>query len=690
MQSFRTELENPVVEKDIIELEEKISLFNKGKIDQEKFRSLRLARGVYGQRQEGVQMIRIKLPFGKVTAQQLRTLADVSDEYSNGNLHITTRQDIQIHYVSLDRTPELWAQLESSDITLREACGNTVRNITASEDAGIHPDEPFDVSPYAYATFKYFLRHPIQQDLGRKIKISFSSTENDSAYSFIHDLGFIPKIKNGLRGFKVLIGGGLGAQPLLAQIAHEFLPEDELIPFIEGLIRVFDRYGERSKRFKARLKYILKDIGIEQLLKRVEDTRSSWKYQKYPIDHEVWRPGAPKSIKDHYGIKYNEAEYALWKRTNTFEQKQKGYYGVYANVQLGNFNSDKARKVADLVDEIAADDIRLTIGQNFLIKFVRPEALPYVFEQLKALGFAKPGHGSVADITSCPGTDTCNLGISNSTQVAKELEKLIHSQYKELLHNNDIKIKISGCMNSCGQHGLANIGWHGSSLKKEDKILPALQILLGGGNLGDGNGRVGQKVIKIPSKRGPEALRFILDDYQDNHQEGEYFNTYFDRNGKDYFYQLLKPLANLETLTPADYLDWGQEETFARAVGLGECAGVVIDLVATLIYEAEEKLAWSQEAFEKGLYADAIYNTYASMLSGAKALLLKEEIKTNTHRKIISDFQTYFVATKKLDLNGFNFEAYILQIDHNVPSEEFAQTYLNQGLQFFNKVKALK
>ncbi|HEX3165615.1 MAG TPA: nitrite/sulfite reductase, partial [Chitinophagaceae bacterium] len=225
MQSFRTELENPLVEKDILELEKKIRLFREGKMDEEKFRSLRLARGVYGQRQQGVQMVRIKLPYGKMTLAQWKRIADVSDEYSTGNLHLTTRQDIQIHFVSLDRTPEMWNELEKDDVTIREACGNTVRNITASDIAGIDPDEPFDVTPYAHAMFEYFLRKPVCQEMGRKFKIAFSSSEKDTALVFMHDLGVIPRIKfidgKEVRGFKVLVGGGLGAQPHLAITTHE-------------------------------------------------------------------------------------------------------------------------------------------------------------------------------------------------------------------------------------------------------------------------------------------------------------------------------------------------------------------------------------------------------------------------------------------------------------------------------------
>src|SRR5690606_21594660 len=292
MQSFRTELENNIVEQDIIDLEKKIALFNGGNIDKEKFRSLRLARGIYGQRQPGVQMIRIKLPYGRVSSDQLRRICKVSDEYSTGRLHITTRQDIQIHYVSLDRTPELWAELERDDITIREACGSTVRNVTASETAGIDPNEPFDVTPYADAAFKYFLRNPISQEMGRKFKISFSSSDDDTALSYLHDLGFIPKMKvidgKEIRGFKVLVGGGLGSQPRHAEFYSDFIPTDQIIPFAEGVIRVFDRYGERAKRMKARMKFLIKDIGIEAFLELVKQETKALPFKSYPIAHEEY------------------------------------------------------------------------------------------------------------------------------------------------------------------------------------------------------------------------------------------------------------------------------------------------------------------------------------------------------------------------------------------------------------------
>ena len=643
MNSFRTELEDPIVQKDIIDLEKKIKEFREGKIHDEKFRSLRLARGIYGQRQPGVQMIRIKLPFGKVSFKQLLRMADISDEYAISNLHLTTRQDIQIHYVSLDRTPELWAKLEQDDITLREACGNTVRNVTASPTAGIDPKEPFDVSPYAHATFKYFLRNPICQEMGRKFKIAFSSSDADTAFTYIHDLGFIPKliIQDGeeIRGFKVLFGGGLGAQPSIASAVNDFLPEDELIPYIEAVLRVFDRHGERTNRNKARMKFLVAKLGLEEVLRLIEEEKVANRSKKFIIDRNtIDLPQMPEektlpevNISDQF-------LYQRWLDTNVFEQKQKGFFGVYIKVSTGDIPTSKARKLIAAISGLVADEIRITINQGLLLKFVRQEALPLLFERLKELDFVKPGFDSVSDVTTCPGTDTCNLGISNSTELARVLEDLIINEYDDLIENQDIKIKISGCMNSCGQHGLAQIGFHGSSLKADGKVVPAAQVLLGGGTIGDGLGRAAEKVIKVPSKRTREVVRVILDNYSQNKAGDELFNDYYDRLGKDHFYQLLKPLADLSTLTPDEFVDWGHEEIFATAIGVGECAGVMIDLVSTLLLESEEKLQWAIESFEAGAYSDAIYHAYSVFISSAKAMLLDKGINSITQTGIIRDF----------------------------------------------------
>ncbi|MEB2783551.1 nitrite reductase [Algoriphagus persicinus] len=693
MQSFRTELENPIVEQDIIDLEKKIALFNGGNIDEEKFRSLRLARGIYGQRQPGVQMIRIKLPYGRVSSDQLRRICKVSDEYSTGRLHITTRQDIQIHYVSLDRTPELWAELERDDVTIREACGNTIRNVTASETAGIDPNEPFDVTPYADAVFKYFLRNPISQEMGRKFKISFSSSDEDTGLSYLHDLGFIPKVKvidgTEVRGFKVMLGGGLGSQPRHADVFSEFVEADQIIPFAEAVIRIFDRHGERAKRMKARMKYLIKDIGLEAFLELVENEKKALPFKSYPIDFESYDaaqklPDAPaEPVQEELGLDFEH-----FKLTNILPQKQKGFVSVGVRVTLGDFYTDQARKLADLVEKYASAEVRFTLRQNFLIRDVREDLIPYFYKELKEIGLAAAGYNTLGDITACPGTDTCNLGIASSTGIAAELEKVILAEYPQYLKNQDLVIKISGCMNACGQHNMAHIGFQGMSMKSGKVVIPALQVLLGGGNMGDGSGRFADKVTKIPSKRGPQALRVLLDDYDAN-ANGLDFLSYYDEKGQIYFYELLKELGDASTVTPADYVDWGNTEEYKIAVGVGECAGVVLDLVATLLLEAKEKIDTAQKCLEEGRWSDSIYHHYAGLINAAKAILLSESLSANSYANIIAQFDEAFIASGKIDLGG-SFAEKIYQINQHEPTEEFANAYAAQALEIYGLLKSYR
>ena len=697
MQSFRSELEdlnNPIVENDILELGRKIAEFKDGKLDEEKFRSLRLARGVYGQRQPGVQMIRIKIPYGKMTTKQLRRLCIVSDEYSKGRLHTTTRQCIQIHYVSLDRTPELWAELEKDQITIREACGNAVRNVTASIDAGINPDEAFDVSPYAHNIFEYFLRQPFGQELGRKFKISLSGAENDNAFSFMHDVGLIAKIKDGVKGFKVMVGGGLGAQPKLAQCAYEFIPTNEVIPFIEVCVRLFDRYGERANRAKARLKYLITEWGIEGLKEKIEEIKLSLTHQTYEMTEDV--PVAYSIPNQNYKtapeteVEDKEA-YDLWYKTNVKNQKQEGFKSVYIRLTSGDFYTNEARILADLVDEFAGDDIRVSINQGLQLRYVQEESLPYIYSVLKGINMVKPGFDSTLDVTSCPGTTTCNLGISDSTHTAIELEKFMAEKYPELVFNNEIKIKISGCMNSCGQHSLAQIGFHGSSMKEKatKKVMPALQVLLGGGVTKDGGGRISDKIIKIPSRRVLSCLDIILSEYKNNKNEEEGFNDFYDRTGKMHFHSLLRPLMDPTTITNEDFIDWGSSEEFVKAIGTGECAGVVIDLVATLLMDVEEKMSLAQEALNQDLYPDSIHHSYASMVNGAKALLTGYSVRNNALSKVVKDFDETAVNSGDIDL-GCSFSDLVYQIDKNNPSKEFAEKFLSDAREFYNKLILLR
>ena len=696
---------SPAAKDDIVDLHKKINHFTSGEADAEAFRKFRLSRGVYGQRQAGVQMIRIKLPFGRITSDQLIRIADCSDKYATGNLHATTRQDIQLHFVKLADSPQLWADLEDAGITLREACGNTVRNVTASARAGIDPEELFDVSPHAQAIFEYFLRNPICQDMGRKFKIALSSSEKDSAYTYIHDIGLVPAPPapdrgantppsgGGGLGFKVFVGGGLGAQPFGAQVAYEFLPQEQVIPFIEAVIRVFDRYGERTKRHKARLKYLLNDVGLEGFMKLVEEEKKAAPPAPdggaffgskvaflNPSDMKSEKVKAPPS-----GA--GGAAFDRWLSTNVFEQKQKGWYAVQLRVLLGDMHSDTARALAQIVKDYAADDIRVTVNQGYLLRFVKPEDLPVVYEKLNALGLAEPGFDSTADITTCPGTDTCNLAISSSYGITRALEVMMKTEFQDLIHNTTLKIKISGCMNGCGQHSAANIGFHGSSLKNGALVLPALQVLLGGGFNSINEGQIGEKVIKIPSKRGVDGLRVLLTDYETNALEDEYYNDYYARQGKNYFYQLLKPLSDLTTLQQDDYIDWDSAEKYATAIGVGECAGVMIDLVATTLEEANEKLERAS-AIVTSSPADAIYHAYTVFVTGAKAMLLSKQIPTNTQYSIINDFDKHFVG--EYHANEGDFKTQVLAINKNEPTPAFAEQFVSSAEQFLFQIQKIR
>ncbi|MEH6778860.1 nitrite reductase [Maribacter arcticus] len=685
MQSFRTEIENQVVAKDILELERKIHEFHGGKLDEEKFRSLRLARGVYGQRQEGVQMIRIKLPYGKVTSKQLLRICDVSDEYSTGRLHITTRQDIQIHYVDLNRTPELWSQLEKDDITLREACGNTVRNVTASETAGVDVDEPFDVSPYAHALFQYFLRNPVSQEMGRKFKVSFSASDADTGLSYMHDLGFIAKLQNGEPGFKVMLGGGLGSQPRHADELYSFLPADQIIPLMETVVRVFDRYGERKSRAKARMKFLLKDLGLDGFKELLAAEKTAVPFDSFPIDADAY-PKIKVSNLEVPSVEITDAkEFEQWKSTNVVPQKQPGYVAIGIKVLLGDFYTDKARLLAALVQKYAAGEIRLSLRQNILIPFVKEENIEFFYTELKKLGFTEAGYNKALDITACPGTDTCNLGISSSTGIAEELERVIKTEYPDYINNEDVVIKISGCMNACGQHNMANIGFQGMSVRTKDKLVaPALQVLLGGSNDGNGRGRFADKVVKVPSKRGPEALRLILNDFDDNGGDLS-FPDYYAEKGQMYFYDFLTTLSSVDDLTADDFIDWGNSERYEKAIGVGECAGVVIDLIATLLFESDEKIQNAQDMFDAEKWSASIYHAYSSMVNSAKAMLTSENTKVNTHVSIIKDFDEKFVADGRIAVAG-GFENMVLQLNKNTPTKAFAESYLSDAKLFLETV----
>lgn len=399
------------------------------------------------------------------------------------------------------------------------------------------------------------------------------------------------------------------------------------------------------------------------------------------------QPSYAKATEDKATEIVDPLKYELWKNTNLFKQKQEGYYAVYVRVPNGNISSDTSCRLIGQLEGVIADDVRVTINQGLQFRFVKPENLPLVYKILEAEGLATPGFGSVADITSCPGTDTCNLGISNSTGTALALSEVIEEEFPEFLFNKDITVRISGCMNSCGQHGMASVGFHGSSLKAKGQVVPALQVLIGGAVLGSGDARISDKVIKVPSKRAPAVLISIFNDYKTSAAEQESFTDYSFRKGEKYYYELLKPLASLDTLTDDEFIDWGQEIKFSTAIGVGECAGVMIDLVSTLILEAEEKILGAEECFSNNQWADSIYNAYAAQVHSAKALLLQQGVHCNTQIGILSDFDTHFTAKGLYKENG-SFKQDVLRMNESTPSAPFATSYIQQALDFIQFAKS--
>jgi sulfite reductase (ferredoxin) len=379
-------------------------------------------------------------------------------------------------------------------------------------------------------------------------------------------------------------------------------------------------------------------------------------------------------------------DYFNWFKTNVKKQKQQSFFSIQLKITNGNISSKVARKLAELVQNYSGGELRVTINQGLIIKYVRAESLPYFYQELNKLNLADAGFDSVADITACPGTDTCNLGIANSTGLAAQLEKFIATTHPDLIFNKDIKIKISGCFNACGQHSIANIGFHGSSIKDGEKLIPAVQLLLGGGVLGGGKGVIAEKVIKLPTKKAIKAVDTLLNDYKANAAD-LLFNDYYQKQGNHYFYNLLKPLAN-EAVVGDEYLDWGQENKFSLNVGVGECAGVVIDLSDAITYEINERIASAQETLDLKRYADAIYHSYTIFINVGKLFLLKNGEQYNSQAQIIETTEK-LIQAKEVELTK-SFTETVFQLREQKANETFAKTYYQDAIQFYNELIGLK
>ncbi len=672
---------------EIDSFEAQITLRKQGKIDEKVFAETRLRRGAYGQRYDNGQrhdglktqklpyppltkgpdtfwaapgMERIKIPYGGLNPQQMIVLAELAEEYSDNICHITTRQDIQLHFVQIDDTPDIFRRLLAVGITTREACGNSVRNVTACPLAGVCKTETFDVTPYANACAFYLLGHRDTQDFGRKFKIAFSGCEHEAcALVSMHDLGGIAKIRTAAdrketRGFAIYVGGGLGAVPHQAKLYEEFVPEEDLLPLARAIGRVFARLGEKRNRNKARLKFLVHKLGIEEFRRLVREEVAtmpedpSWR----TFFDEIPRFAEPKPA--WQGVQLNGQKrppgFDAWAATNVYQQRQSGHVVVTVTCPLGDLSSDQMRALADISARYAGGNVRTTVEQNLVFRWVPEGRVIDLYDELLKLGLADPGAGTIVDVTACPGTDTCKLGIASSRGLAGELRKRLATQSASLDSAiRNLRIKVSGCFNSCGQHHVADIGFYGNSRNVGNYTVPHFQVMLGGQWTQNG-GSYALAMGSVPSKRIPDLINDLTGRYLKDRQGTESFQAFCQRIGK----KELKSIVEKFVPVPAHkddasfYTDWGDPREFTIGdMGTGECAGEVVSLSQFGFTQAESEAFEAQLLLDAGQFKAADERAYQAMLIAAKTLVQIEWLDApDDPNVIVEEFRKRFVDTK--------------------------------------------
>jgi len=564
---------------DIDEFVDTLARFERGEISPEVFRRYRLARGVYGQRQEGAQMLRVKIPQGVLSSAQLRTLGDVAARWGHGYGHVTTRQNIQYHFVPMPEVEGALRVLDTTGLTTREACGNTVRNVTADPLAGVRDHGTFDVTPYGEAITRFFLRQGWANSLPRKFKIALGYAPGDTALTAIHDVGLVARVRDGQRGFTVRIAGGLSTSPQNALLFREFLPESELLDVCAAAVRVFDRMGNRDNKHRARLKYVLRKLGPERFRATLEEELAAVQaHGGHPLDLSVATPAPtppPPSRIDAESPPAPGRGYLRWRASNALAQDQAGYHAVVVRLPLGRITAAQFDALADIAERFSEGALRLAVDQNLLLRFVPTGRLGALYTALDAAGLGAPDARTVADVTTCPGAETCNLAVTASRQVGAAITARLESDATladALVAARDATVKVSGCPNSCGQHHIATLGWHGAARRAGDRTAPVYQLHLGGGFDDDG-ARFGRQVVKVPARRVPEAMARLLKLYAAERTDGDTPDRFFRDLAGPRVEALLHDLVALDADTPDDiFLDIGQAQGFHVAIGEGECA----------------------------------------------------------------------------------------------------------------------
>lgn len=662
-------------------------LRKQGKLDEKVFAETRLRRGAYGQRYDNAQrhdgektqtlefpekdttkgpetywdapgMQRIKVPYGGLSVEQLEVLAELADEYSDRILHITTRQDIQLHFIHIEDTPDMMRRLAAVGITTQEACGNSVRNITACPLAGVCHTEAFDVTPYADALTYYLLGHDDIQDFGRKFKVAFSGCAHEAcALVKMHDLGFLARVKKVdgelKRGFDLYVGGGLGTVPHQAKVLYEFVSEEEIFPVSQAICRVFARLGEKKNRNRARLKFLIAKIGIDEFRTLVEAEREILPYDpRWTAYLDELGEYEEKPIKTAVPLAPAERPIGFddWFETNVYQQRQPGYYTITVNLPLGDMTTDQAFELADIARQFVGDSMRTTVEQNIVLRWVSEADLPKVYTALLSAGLAAPGAGTIVDITSCPGTDTCKLGIAASRGLAGELRTRLAAKNASLPQAvKSLKIKVSGCFNSCSQHHVADIGFFGNSRRRNNRIVPHFQVVLGG-QWQENGGSYGLAITAVPSKAVPDVLDAITNRYIRERQEDESFQAWTTRLGKKEIRNMLTPFTAVPLYEEKAgfYSDWGDPREFTIGdMGIGECAGEVVSLFSFEVAKAEGVLFDALIALDDGDYELADDKAYSAMILAARSLVRTQFLDVGDNPDdIVSEFKTRFYDTK--------------------------------------------
>lgn len=684
---WKTSLDGKMPEdwaKEINDFEMEISLKKQGKVEDRIFAETRLRRGAYGQRYDNGKrsdgkenrpiayandwmkgpgtfgdapgMLRIKIPYGGMTTEQLEVLAQLGEEYSDAILHVTTRQDIQLHFINVEDTPTIFRRLAAVGITTKEACGNSIRNVTGCPIAGVCNTEAFDTTGYSEAMFRFMLGHPDAQDFGRKFKIAFSGCrEKACAIVRMHDLGFIAAMKDGKRGFETYVGGGLGAIPQQAKLWDEFVPEDEILPLTQAICRVFARHGEKKNRNRARVKFLVSDWGIEKFKEEVLKERAKLnadpRWTDFISKAKLYTEGPLKPAgAEAFPKQPDNPLYTMWLKNNVEPQKQPGYATVMIALPLGDLTSNQARDLVDVCKTYVKDTMRTTVEQNIQLRWVSTEDLPSIYAALNKIGLAEPFAGTILDITSCPGTDTCKLGVSASRGLAGELRDQLAEKtlaMDEAIRN--LRVKVSGCFNSCGQQHIADIGFYGISRKSGGYLVPHFQLLLGG-QWTNNAGSYGMAIGAVPSKAVPKVIDRLTTNYLTHKNQGESFQDFSKRRGKVQLKQDVMDLMAIPTYAedPSYYKDWGDVREYTTSdIGVGECAGEVVSLIEFGLTAADREVFEAQIAFEAGDMKKALELSFKSMLSAAQGLVKgKNPDVTDKPDDILKQFKTLYCDTE--------------------------------------------